>query len=181
VKFRNKWSLVAKNAATSQPKKRPRIQYYSWRLLDAFSTAELLRVVEMQLQFGIVQWLRDVHPGVPFKADTSAIKTTIGTARKMAKLGNTPDWPDIFIAVPAQEYHGLFMEFKRDGTRIKNGNGEYATPHLAAQAAFLETLRKNGYAAEFAVGWVNIRKLAESYLAHAGIMTPQWAKYNDVS
>lgn len=181
MKFGNKWSLVAKDAATSQPKKRPRIQYYSWRLLDAFSPAELLRVVEMQLQFGIVQWLRDVHPGVLFKADTSAIKTTIGTARKMAKLGNTPDWPDIFIAVPAQEYHGFFMEFKRDGTRIKNGNGEYATPHLAAQAAFLETLRKNGYAAEFAVGWVNIRKLAESYLAHAGIMTPQWAKYNDVS
>ena len=85
----------------------------------------------------------------------SGIKLTMGQAVKQKRQnGGRRAWPDMFIAEPMprcvdgswnHEYNGLFIELKKEGTRIKKKNGEYAifmpylgdyyqvTPNWAAQ------------------------------------------------
>jgi hypothetical protein len=53
----------------------------------------------------------------------------------MVAEGLTAGVLDVFVAVPATLWHGLFLEFKRPGGRM--------TP---AQQQFAETAHRNGYA-----------------------------------
>lgn len=59
---------------------------------------------------------------------------------------------------------GLYIELKKDGTRLKKKNGEWATEHIAEQAKVLDDLRKRGYCAEFAVGFEEAKKIIDTYL-----------------
>lgn len=59
---------------------------------------------------------------------------------------------------------GLFLELKKEGTRLKKKNGEWATEHINEQAEMLEELRKRGYCAEFAVGFGEAKKIIDDYL-----------------
>lgn len=59
---------------------------------------------------------------------------------------------------------GLYLELKKDGTRLKKKNGEWATNHLAEQAELLEELRLCGYCAEFAVGFDEAKRIIDEYL-----------------
>lgn len=61
-------------------------------------------------------------------------------------------------------FYGLFLELKKDGTRLKKKNGEWATEHIAEQAAVLEELSERGYCAEFAVGFEEAKKIIDEYL-----------------
>lgn len=139
---------------------------FNWRGLDAMTDAELLNVSEAQLQFAVVTFLQDNYPEVPFKCDTSAVKMTIGQARKMKMLGNTKDWPDLFVARPMNGFHGLFIELKRDGTRMfkKHSTGDLATEHLEEQLHMLIKLRAQGYMAIFSIGWKAAKKALVTYL-----------------
>ena len=108
--------------------------------------------------------------------------------------GGRRAWPDLFIANPKAgtlrfgpfitEYDeegdiksirqdatapetirfGLFLELKREGTRLKKKNGEWASDHVAEQAGVLEDLRKRGYKAEFACGFDEAKELIDDYL-----------------
>lgn len=141
---------------------------FNWRGLDAMTDAELLNVSEAQLQYGIVTFLQDNYSDVPFKCDTSAVKMNIGQAKKMQALGNTKNWPDLFVAVPAGDLHDLFLEIKKDGTKLYNGHGEFATEHLRQQNEMLGQLTANGYLAYFSVGWAKTKLGVFSYLKDAG-------------
>lgn len=59
---------------------------------------------------------------------------------------------------------GLFLELKKEGTRLKKKNGDWATEHIAEQAEVLEKLRERGYGAEFAVGFAEAKKMIDGYL-----------------
>lgn len=60
--------------------------------------------------------------------------------------------------------YGLFLELKKEGTRLKKKNGEWATEHIAEQAKVLEKLRQRGYCAEFAVGFEEAKRIIDGYL-----------------
>lgn len=64
----------------------------------------------------------------------------------------------------AAQSAGLFLELKKDGTRLKKKNGEWANEHIAEQAKVLEDLRQRGYCAEFAVGFDEAKKIIDEYL-----------------
>lgn len=59
---------------------------------------------------------------------------------------------------------GMYIELKKEGTRLRKKNGEWATEHIAEQAATLEQLRERGYCAEFAVGFEEAKKIIDEYL-----------------
>lgn len=59
---------------------------------------------------------------------------------------------------------GLYLELKKEGTRLKKKNGDWATEHIAEQAEVLEKLRERGYCAEFAVGLEQAKKIIDEYL-----------------
>lgn len=60
--------------------------------------------------------------------------------------------------------NGLFLELKKDGTRLKEKNGDWANEHVAEQAQVLEKLRERGYCAEFAVGLEEAKRIIDEYL-----------------
>lgn len=130
---------------------------------------------EAELQANVAMYLRMQYPNVLFKPDFgSGIKLSPYQAR-MQKLqsGGRRGWPDIFVAEPApiyengnwvNMYHGLFVELKKEGVRLKKKNGEWASDHIKEQAEVLEKLREKGYRAEFAVGFEEATNLIDDYL-----------------
>lgn len=125
---------------------------------------------EAELQANIALYLKTNYPGVLFHSDFgSGIKLQPWQARaQKIQNGGRRAWPDMFIAEPQPDgrswYHGLFIELKKEGTRLKKKNGEWATSHIEEQANVLETLRQKGYRAEFAVGIFEATDLIDEYL-----------------
>lgn len=143
---------------------------------------------ESDLQVLVADYIRLKYPDILFHSDYgSGIKLTPGQAIiQKRQNGGQRGWPDIFIAEAryrinygrpesltpmdrryrALQYlkYGLFIELKKDGTRLKKKNGEWATPHIAEQAEVLQALRDRGYEAEFAVGFEEARLLIDGYL-----------------
>ncbi|MCL2095078.1 hypothetical protein FWH13_03070 [Candidatus Saccharibacteria bacterium] len=139
----------------------------------------------------VADYLRLQYPDVPFRTDYAAgLKMTMGQAAKQKRLqGGRKAWPDLFIAHPSTlrdhvrtadgsisylpnagarvDFHGLFIELKREGERLKKRNGEWATEHITEQAKTLDNLRDNGYMAEFAVGFDEAKKIIDEYLGGA--------------
>ena len=135
---------------------------------------------ETNLQAQIADYLRLQYPDIMFHSDFgSGIKLTIGQAKiQKRQNGGRRAWPDMFISepkeicwmeigdkfVPTKWLHGLYIEVKKDGTRLKKKNGEWATPHIKEQAGMLERLRAKGYKAEFGVGFEECKKIIDEYL-----------------
>ena len=76
----------------------------------------------------------------------------------------------MFIAKPKSAGRnvkfGLFLELKREGTRLKNRSGLWANEHIREQAHVLDRLKTLGYSAKFAVGWEEAKSIIDEYLTH---------------
>lgn len=132
-------------------------------------------MTEADLQVQVADYLRLRYPRALFHSDFgSGIKLTMGQAAKQKRQnGGRRAWPDLFIAYPVprcvagswnHEYHGLMIELKKEGTRLRKRNGDWASDHIAEQAAVLERLEDAGYHAVFAVGFDEARKVIDDYL-----------------
>lgn len=130
---------------------------------------------EEVIQQQLADYLRLQYPDVMFHSDFgSGTKLTMRQAVKQKRQnGGRRAWPDMFIAEPMprcvdgswnHEYNGLFIELKKEGTRIKKKNGEWASEHIAEQYDVLDRLRFRGYKAEFAVGFDEAKDLIDAYL-----------------
>ena len=130
-------------------------------------------MTELELQAQVADYIRLRYPSVIFHSDFgSGIKLTMGQAVKQKRLqGGRRAWPDLFIAEPrrnkinGKQYHGAFLELKRDGVKVFKKDGELvANSHIREQAAVLDELRKCGYKAEFACGYDEAKKIIDEYL-----------------
>jgi hypothetical protein len=135
---------------------------------------------EENLQIQVADYLRLQYPNILFHSDYgSGIKLTIGQATiQKRQNGGRRAWLDMFIAHPvskvvgqkspagysARIFHGLFIELKKEGTRLKKKDGSWASEHIAEQAETIEQLRKEGYKAEFAVGFEQAKQIIDEYL-----------------
>lgn len=141
-------------------------------------------MTEAELQEAVANYLVREYPDVMFHSDFgSGTKLTPAQAKRQKRQnGGRSKWPDMFIAEPsmlrqsigepywnsiAREwdyFFGLFLELKKEGTRLKKKNGDWATEHIAEQAKTLEKLRQRGYCAEFAVGFEQAKNIIDEYL-----------------
>ena len=127
----------------------------------------------------IADYLRYQYPTVIYRFDLAAdLKLTMGQASKHKRLQRYRGYPDLFIAEPKKVviskgehtrlvagYHGLFIELKREGTRIFKKDGALvADDHIREQFDMLHDLRAKGYAAEFAIGFDEAKKLIDDYM-----------------
>lgn len=126
---------------------------------------------ESQLQVMVADYIRLQYPDVLFHSDFgSGIKLTPGQAIKQKRQnGGRRAWPDMFIAesrVKIQEpvNFGLFIEIKKDGTRIYKKDGSFASEHIEEQAKQLALLQSKGYRAKFAVGFEQAKEIIDEYL-----------------
>ena len=148
---------------------------------------------EAQLQVQVAEYIRLKYPNVLFHSDYgSGVKLTMSQAvMQKRQNGGRRSWPDLFIAKAllvfetpvdiktddiyekvitarqnAKIFHGLFLELKREGTRIFKKDGTLvADEHIREQFDLLESLRREGYIAEFACGFDEAKKIIDDYLA----------------
>lgn len=135
-------------------------------------------MTELELQAQVADYIRLKYPSVIFHSDFgSGIKLTMGQAIRQKRLnGGRRSWPDMFIAETViskirhddgsyNAYSGLFVELKREGTRIFKKDGKLvADEHIREQFDMLEQLRQRGYMAEFACGFDEAKKIIDEYL-----------------
>lgn len=127
---------------------------------------------EEDLSFMLARYMQLQHPGILYHFDYgSGTKLTMGQAIKQKRL-NKRAWPDLFIAayrytkVDEEEYSGLFIELKKEGTKLylKDGKTMVANPHYQEQALTLQALEFAGYKAVFACGYNEAVKVISEYL-----------------
>lgn len=137
---------------------------------------------ESDLQVMVADYIRTQYPKVIFHSDFgSGIKLTMGQAAKQKRQnGGRRAWPDMFIAEPvafpfrddegmvkitkSRVYAGLFIELKKEGTRLFKKDGNWASEHIAEQADLLDRLEFRGYKAVFAVGFDEAKSIIDEYL-----------------
>ena len=119
---------------------------------------------ENQLYEQVARYLNTHYPGTPYHFDLSGVWTPSHAARNLYGRLNNRAWPDLFIAAPRRGSHGLFLELKRDGTRLFKKNGHGATPHISEQALVLKYLCESGYNAKFACGLDEARQMINDYM-----------------
>jgi hypothetical protein len=130
---------------------------------------------EEQIQLALVQYIRYQYPDVLFRSDAAGFKLSVGQAKKMKALnGGIRAWPDLFLAKPKLMQskdglpvfkHGLFLELKKDGTKILKKDGELvADKHIREQAKVLRLLERRGYQAQFAVGFNQAKQIIDEYI-----------------
>lgn len=130
---------------------------------------------ESTLQCHVADYLRLQYPHVLFHSDFGAgVKLTPGQARiQYRQNGGRRAWPDLLIAEPRTVtigknkyyYAGLFIELKREGTRILKKDGTLvADVHIREQHELLCELERRGYKAVFAVGFDQAKQIIDEYL-----------------
>lgn len=108
---------------------------------------------EENAHLNIVLFLKREFPGTLFFTDFAAglfLPPWLAVKRKQLNSGR--GFPDITIMSPQQGYHGLCLEVKKEGVRLKKANGQWADDRLARQNKVLEQLDALGYAAYFVTG-----------------------------
>jgi hypothetical protein len=128
-------------------------------------------VTEKALYDQLAPWLKLTYPNVQYHFDLSGVWTPSHQQRNLYGRLNKRAWPDLFIAVPRKSpsstsswHSGLFLELKREGTRLKTRDGRWASDHIAEQAVVLEELNRKGYRAEFAVGFADAAEKITLYM-----------------
>ena len=91
-------------------------------------------------------------------------------AANLKRQGVKAGVPDLCLPVARGKYHGLYIELKKEGTRLKKKDGTWASEHIAEQAEMLEILEFRGYKAVFCVGFDEAKKVIDDYLGRAGIL-----------
>lgn len=123
---------------------------------------------ELQHHLEVAKWLKRKKRIIPiFRTDYSAgLKLTAGQAKNHTRMQSGRGYPDLWIPKPVGEYHGLFIELKRNRDDILNKDGSLSgAKHIREQLAVLIQLRDLGYAAAFAVGHSQAKQVINDYLA----------------
>lgn len=79
-----------------------------------------MRDREHQTQVAAINWFRMQYPGKLIHAIPNGGARNIVTARKLKAEGVVSGVPDLFIPEPLGQYHGLFVEMKVKGGRLRD-------------------------------------------------------------
>lgn len=123
---------------------------------------------ESSIHAQVAKYLKLQYPDVIFRTDFAAgIKMSIGQAVKHKSLQSGSKYPDLFIAQPAGQWHGLFLELKRDRSEVYllGGNVLKNNQHVKEQEEMLNQLRRRGYCAHFGCGFDGAKRIIDSYLS----------------
>ena len=128
------------------------------------ATKETSRQTEKQLTAQVCKYIKLQYPDVIFTADASGLRLSIGQATQLKTLRSSRGLPDLMIFEPRGNYHGLFIELKREGEKIYKKNGEPKTEHIAEQLGILNGLNYLGYYANLAIGFNEAKQIIDKYM-----------------
>lgn len=88
-------------------------------------------------------------------------KTSLRQGAKLKAMGVRAGWPDLFLALPCGDYHGLFIEMK-----AKHGKTS------KVQEEIHELLRARGYLVIVCYGFGEASDMLKRYVSQARLMNP---------
>jgi hypothetical protein len=110
---------------------------------------------EHQEQCAFVQWLQWTHPDVVVHSiPNGAYTTNAYHKQKLKNEGLLKGCPDLFIAEPAGQYHGLYIEMKKQSKGYVTHNQKYV----------MKLLENRGYKCVIAKGCQQAIDSFEGYL-----------------
>lgn len=117
----------------------------------------------------VVQLIRLQWPGLIHRTDFAAgIKLPPWLAARQKRVQIRRGFPDIFVFEPSvingEIKHGLALELKKAGTKLKLNDGRWASDHIREQYEMLRALDGKGYAAAFARGFDEAEAVLRWYL-----------------
>src|SRR4051794_38293717 len=122
----------------------------------------------------VCDYIRLQYPGVFFNSDGAGNNLSRAQAGMAKMLRSHRGYPDLFIAEPRKGYHGLYIELKREGTKLRREKdctavlkddhklrkaGDWWDLHTEEQAIVMETLAAKGYYCAFGVGFEDTTQL----------------------
>lgn len=127
---------------------------------------------EQVVQQQVCSYLAMRYPKVIFNSDGAGNNVSRAQAGINKMLRSSSGYPDLFIAEARTlhlqtgpvTFHGLFLELKRMGTRLRKKDGSWASEHLKQQNDMLAKLVLAGYCAMFALGFDEAKKIIDEYL-----------------
>ena len=121
---------------------------------------------EEQLHIAICNYIKLQYPNVIFTSESSGIRVFRQQAKKLKSMRSCSGLPDIMIFEPRKQKAGMFLEVKKDGTKIYKKDGELTKDkHLNQQEEILHRLKEKGYFAEFVVGFDEAKVIIDWYMS----------------
>ncbi len=120
---------------------------------------------EEAVQYNAVRYIEREYPGVVLRSDVaSGLWLPPWIAAKFARLQTGgKGYPDVTIMAPRRGYHGLVIELKKAGYKLKKRDGRWSDDRVARQNRMLAHLDGEGYAAYFAVGLHEFKTIVDWY------------------
>jgi hypothetical protein len=129
------------------------------------TTAYAQAVKESVLHRLVADYVRLKYPDVIFNSDGAGNNLSRTQAAMSSMLRSSAGFPDLQLCIPKGEYHGFFLELKRDGTAVRLKNGELtADRHIREQYHMLERLCQAGYFADFGIGYEDATSKVDYYM-----------------
>ena len=124
---------------------------------------------EYQLAKSVSTYLKLQYPTVIFRFDMAGLNLSITQAGMNKAIQQSKAYPDLHILVGKSTAdsgwaNGLFIELKKEGTKLFKKNGDFITDHIKEQYEMLEKLIKQGYVAHFGIGFDATKKIIDNYL-----------------
>jgi len=119
---------------------------------------------EYQICKDIALYMKLQYPNVLYHFDLAGLNLSIAQAGMSKAIQKGRGWPDLFIAEPKLKYKGLFIEIKKEGTKLKKKIGTCATPHIQEQMLCMRSLIEKGYLSYFGVGFDECKNIIDQYL-----------------
>lgn len=121
---------------------------------------------EYELQKDVCRYLQLQYPDIEYLSDTVAsVKLNYGQ-QKRNKAIQKPNFkcPDLIVLEPRGEYHGLFIELKRESPFLKDGVTLKLNEHLDGQQKTITKLINKGYYACFSWSFDHAKKIIDDYM-----------------
>lgn len=160
----------------------PQARTYRRPSLTASSTSNHPKRAEMQLTLKACRYIKETYPQAIVLHDFAAGLNLKDSDRMQMMATRSEDGqPDLSVDYPSRGYHGLRLEIKAEGVVIFKKDGKLrAAPytrkykksgklfikkgdHLQEQAATLRKYNNMGYYGNFAVGWLQLKRIIDWY------------------
>lgn len=122
--------------------------------------------IEFNIQKQIFEWANLNIKKYPelrlLNSSLNGVKLTSKIAGKKAKLsGMKKGYPDLFLPIAKKDFHGLFIELKRDENKALNIKKGVLSKE---QKQWINDLNKQGYLAVVCYGFENTKNVILNYL-----------------
>tara|TARA_R110000782_G_scaffold182008_1_gene272231 strand:+ start:100 stop:471 length:372 start_codon:yes stop_codon:yes gene_type:complete len=123
-------------------------------------------MTEEQIHIQICNYIKVKYPSVLFTSENSGLRVFWKQAKMLKAMRSCSGLPDIMIFEPRKQKAGMFLEVKKEGTKIYKRDGDLRKDkHLNEQEEILHRLKQKGYFAEFVVGFDEARSIIDWYMS----------------